>query len=198
MSNPLGDLPRLVSGISPAWRARLRAGATLGVLLLLVAVAVRVGLDRVSEPFPQVEEPPLCTPTDLQAGDRVQPEQVTVSVLNAGGPSGLASRTLSDLVDEGFGRGQLDNAPEDSPRVRRSQIWSPEGSTAAVRLVQSHLQGRTRVVERQGPAAGITVVVGENFETVKDGRGAVRVTAEAETTCVPTAPAETVTVPPGA
>ena len=197
MSSPFGDLPRLASGISPAWRARLLSAATLVVLLVLVTVAVRIGLDRVAEPFPEAEDPPLCTPVDLQAGDQVRPEDVTVSVLNAGGPAGLASRTLSDLLDQGFGRGELANAPEDTPRVGTAQIWSADGRTAAVRLVQSHLQGRTRVIDRQGPTAGITIVVGANFRDVKAGRDRVRVINENETTCVPALPAETVLPPAG-
>lgn len=190
MSNPFNDLPRLTDVMSPAWVARLRTTVTLAVLVLLVYVAVRIGLDQVAEPFPQSEETPICQPTAVQDGDKVSSGDVTVSVLNAGGPDGLASRTMSDLRDRGFGGGQLANAPDDTPKVGKSQIWTNDGTTAAVKLVRSYLKGRVRVVDREGPAVGINVVVGNEFKGVKDGRAKVTVRDD-ETTCVPTAPLET-------
>ncbi len=189
MSNPLGDLPKIGDVLSPAWISRLRTGLTLAVLLILVLVAVRIGLNRISEPFPQSEEAPICTPTDLAAGDKVRPGDVTVSVVNAGGADGLASRTLSDLADRGFGRGQLGDADEDAPRVVNSQIWTTEGKTAAVRLVRSYLDGKVKIIEREGPFAGINVVVGEEFDETKDGKQQVSARQD-EQTCAPTVPVE--------
>lgn len=191
MSNLSPDLSGLRESLGPVWVARLRSGITLAVLALLVVIGVRVGIDRVAEPFPQAEDAPICTETQLSSGNAVRREDVTVSVLNAGGANGLASRTRSDLVDRGFGEGQVGDAPEDAPRVANSQIWTTEGPTAAVRLVRSHLQGPTRIVDREGPGAGITVVIGENFSDVTDGRDVARARG-AETTCVPTVPPETV------
>lgn len=194
--NPLDELRKVTGSISPAWMGRIKSTATLAALVLLVFVAVRVGLDRVSEPFPQSEEAPICTPTDLVSGDVVRPEDVTVSVLNAGGPDGSASRTLSDLNDEGFGRGQLGDAPEDASRVVNSQIWTTEGTTAALKLVRSYLDGKVTIIDREGPLAGLTVVVGERFPGVKDGqdgKNKVVVRSGDETTCVPTVPAEAAT-----
>jgi hypothetical protein len=197
MDNPLTELRRLTDPLGPVWTARLRSAATLTVLVLLVVLAVRVGFSQVAQPFPQAEDPPLCTDTDLDEGDRVRPDDVTVSVLNAGGEAGLASRTLSDLNDRGFGRGALQNAPEDTPRVTNAQIWTTEGRTAAVRLILSHLTGTVRVVDRSGPAPGVVVVVGEGFGGIQDGRAQLRARG-AETTCVPAVPAESVTAPVGA
>jgi len=192
----LSQIPKPSDVLSAAWLARVRTAVTLAVLVLLVFVAVRIGLERVAEPFPQSEEPPICTPTDLVAGDPVEPQDVTVSILNAGGADGLASRTLSDLGDQGFGRGQLGDAPEGTDRVVNSQIWTTEGPTAAVRLVRSYLTGKVTLVEREGPTIGITVVVGEEFTEVQDGKNRLRARDD-ETTCVPTAPAEAPTVAAG-
>ena len=189
MKNPFDDLPKPADVISPLWLARLRTGATLLALLLVLFVAIRVGFTQVSEPFPQAEEIPICTSTELLAGDVVEPGDVTVSVLNAGGANGLAGRTLSDLADEGFGQGQLADAPDGAPRVVNAQIWTTDGATAAVRLVRSHLTGKVKIVEREGSAVGVTVVVGKKFGDVKDGRAKLRA-RDAEATCVPTAPVE--------
>ena len=186
---PLDELHKVTAAIGPRWLARIKSTVTLAALVLLVFVAVRIGLDRVAEPFPQSEEAPICTPTDLVVGDVVRTREVTVSVLNAGGPNGSASRTLSDLSDESFGRGQLGDAPEDTPRVVNSQIWTTEGTTAAVKLVRSYLNGKVTIVDRQGLLAGINVVVGEKFPGVKDGKQKVKVRAN-ESTCVPTVPVE--------
>ena len=191
--DPLAELRKVKAAIGPAWLARIKSTVTLAALVLLVFVAVRIGLDRVAEPFPQAEEAPICTPTALVAGDVVRAVDVTVSVLNAGGPDGSASRTLSDLNDEGFGRGQLGDAPEDTPRVVNSQIWTTEGTTAALKLVRSYLSGKVTIIDREGPLAGITVVVGEKFPGVKDsedGKDKVVVRSGDETTCVPTVPVE--------
>ena len=190
MKNPFDDVPKPSDVLSPEWLARLRTGVTLAALALLLLVAVRVGFDRVAEPFPQSEETPICTPTDILAGDAVEPGDVTVSVINAGGANGLAGRTLSDLGDQGFGSGQLADAPEGTKRVVNSQIWTTEGPTAAVRLVRSYLKGKVTIVDRQATTVGVTVVVGENFRDVKDGKSRFRAKDD-ETTCVPTAPVET-------
>lgn len=197
MDDALTGLRRLTDSLGPVWTARLRSAATLMVLALLVVLAVRVGFSQVDQPFPGDEDPPLCTVTDLDEGDRVRPEDVTVSVLNAGGADGLASRTLSDLNDRGFGRGELQNAPDGTPRVANAQIWTTQGRTAAVRLIRSHLPGKVRVLDRSGPAPGVVVVVGENFGGIQDGRAQLRARGP-ETTCVPAVPAESVTAPVGA
>lgn len=194
-NSPLDELRKITGAISPVWLARLRTAVTLAVLVLVVFVAVRIGLDRVTKPFPQSEETPICTPTDLRDGDVVLAGDVTVSVLNAGGPDGSASRTLSDLGDKGFGRGQLDDAPDDTPRIVNSQIWTTEGTTAAVKLVRSYLNGKVTIVDREALVPGINVVVGMQFPGVKDGKTKVRVRAD-ESTCVPTAPLEVPTATP--
>ena len=191
-STLLDDVRRTARSLSPAVLTRIRTIATLTALLLLLFLAVRIGVDRVSEPFPESSEPPVCIETAVEAGDTVAPGDVTVSVINAGGANGLAGRTLSELTDRGFGRGNLSDAPDGSPKVVRSQIWTTDGETAAVELVRTYLLGKVTVVEREGLLPGVNVVVGTKFRDVKDGKA--QATAEDdETTCVPTTPAETPT-----
>ena len=185
MSDHRPGRPQVSEVLSEAWIARLRAAATLTVLVLLVLVAVRVGVNQVSEPFPESQDAPICTTLDLAQGDDLRPADVTINVLNAGDQSGLAGRTLSDLQDSGFGIGDASDAPDDVEAVANAQIWSPDGTTAAVRLVRSYLQGKVRVVDRASAPAGLTVVVGGNFGGVKEGRAKVKVKVD-QTTCVPT------------
>ncbi len=168
--------------MNPRLLGHLRTVATLAVLGVLLLVGVAWGLSAVSEPFPETADPPICVDSPVSEGDVLRPGGVTVSVLNAGERSGLASTTLDDLVDREFAKGQLNNASDED--VRSAQIWSADGSTAAVRLVRSYLGGKVEVVEREGPAAGITVVVGDQFPGVKKGRGQVKVDADG-TVCSP-------------
>lgn len=162
--------------MSPRLLGHLRTVATLAVLGVLLLVGVAWGFSAVSEPFPENADPPVCVESPVSAGDVLRPSGVTVSVLNAGERSGLASSTLDDLTDKGFAKGQFNNASGED--VRSAQIWSADRSTAAVRLVRSYLGGRVRVVERAGPAAGLTVVVGDQFPGIDKGRKQFKVDSD--------------------
>jgi len=160
----------------------LRTGATLGVLTLLVLYAVTRGLDAVSEPFPENAEPAVCIDIPVREGDRLRAAAVTVSVINAGTQTGLASRTLDDLETEGFDPGEVTNLPD--PEVRAAQIWTTDPSSAAVRLVRTYLGDDVTVIERPSVVAGVTVVVGDRFAGVSEGRPQVKVPADG-TVCGP-------------
>ena len=43
-----------------------------------------------TEPFPGKVDPPICVDTTYAAGERIYPQDVTVSVLNASRREGLA------------------------------------------------------------------------------------------------------------
>ncbi|WP_148612349.1 LytR C-terminal domain-containing protein [Nocardioides rubriscoriae] len=163
---------------------QLRTLATLVVLLLLLLYAVTHGLNAVSAPFPESADPPVCVDSAVTAGDILRPGGVTVSVINAGTKNGLARTTLDDLKAQGFDGGELDNLPD--PDVRSAQVWVSGGRSAAVRLVVSYLGGKVKVVDRQSSAAGITVVVGDDFPGVRKGRQQVKVTDDG-TVCGPAA-----------
>ncbi|MDO9457860.1 LytR C-terminal domain-containing protein [Nocardioides sp.] len=160
----------------------VRTAVTLGVLALLLAFAVTRGLDAVSEPFPENEDPPVCVDSAVSKGDVLRVGGITVSVINAGTKNGLARQTLDDLEEQGFAGGELANQAD--PDILSAQIWSPGGRTAAVRLVATYLGGRVKVVDRQSSTAGITVVVGDRFPGVRKGRFQVKVTKDG-TVCGP-------------
>jgi hypothetical protein len=146
-----------------------KSAITLGVLTLLLVVGVSWGYAQVTEPFPGKVDPPICVDTEQPAGERIYPQDVTVSVLNASGREGLAGRVLAEFVeDEGFAQGETGNAP-DGTSVRRVEIWTRDADSAAVLLVRSRL-GQAEVLEKPAPgAAGIVVVVGADFEQLFEG-----------------------------
>lgn len=156
-----------------------KTAITLGVLGLLLILGVSWGFAQVTEPFPGKVDPPICVDTIHPAGERLYPADVTVSVVNASGREGLAGRIMQELVDEGFAQGEIDNAPEGTT-VQRVEIWTKDADSSAVLLVRSRL-GQAEVLEKPVPgAAGIVVVVGEDFEHIFDN-GRPSILAEDDT-----------------
>lgn len=148
--------------------ARLRSAMTLLVLLGLLLVGVVWGWSAVTEPFPESAEVAICTETTVPAGTKVYPDQVTVSVANAGSREGLAGRTMQLLVDGGFGRGQTGNAPGGT-EVAFAEIWTDDPQNPAVRLLKGKLGGRATVVRRDTTLVGVTVIVGDDFMRLREG-----------------------------
>ncbi|MBS43641.1 MAG: hypothetical protein CMH83_10875 [Nocardioides sp.] len=119
----------------------------------------------------------------MQSGDELRAGTITVSVLNGSGRAGLASRTLSDLVGQGFGEGTSANVPE-GVDVAVTEVWAAE-KTPAVRFLRGYLQGKSRFRQVADPAyPGLTVVVSERFKGVGKGRESLPV-KKAFTVCAP-------------
>lgn len=163
--------------------ARLRTLVTLLALSGMLLLGVAWGWGAVTEPFPERVDTPICTPTLVPAGTKVYPDQVLVSVTNAGGREGLAGRVLTLLADAGFGRGETDNAPPDAD-VPYAQIWTLDPENPAVRLVRGQLGQGAEIVERPSELPGVTVVVGDDFEKLT-GKGKWTKSEEDSQVCVP-------------
>lgn len=162
---------------------RVRTLLTLGALAALVLIGAAWGWSAATKPFPGRVEAPTCVEATIAKGSKVYPDQVTVSVLNASNREGLAGRTMRLLTDEGFGQGDSANAPADT-EVAVAQVWAETPGDPAVRLVASRLGKDVEVVRRDTAAAGVTVVVGDGFEELVQGRKAVKARQDA-TICSP-------------
>ena len=156
-----------------------RSGLTLLGLAVLVVLGGLWGWSAMTQPFPGKATPPKCVATIVQPGEKVFPGQVTVSVFNASGQEGLASRTMSEFVDAGFGEGNTGNAPPDA-RVIRAAIWAPSPTSPDVRLVASRLGRATRVVQQEAPGVGVTVFVGDRYNGLVKGPPSVPAGQEVE------------------
>ncbi len=157
---------------------RVRTAITLSVLGVLLLGAGLWGWSAATDPLPAKVDSPVCVTTEVQKGEKVFPEQVTVSVYNAGTREGLAGLTMQLLTDAGFAKGNSGNAPRS--KVRTVAIWSADPASPAVVLLRSRFGSAARVVERDGPGAGITVLVGDEFTRLGKGRGAVIARADTE------------------
>jgi hypothetical protein len=156
---------------------------TLAVLTVLLFIGISWGWSSLTRPFPHKGAQQDCYRTELQAGDRVSPPKVMVSVFNASDRVGLAERTLAAFQDQGFGTGDVGNAPK-SARVRYAQIWADDPTNPAVRLVASRLGHHVKVVAKKHSGAGVIVMVGAQFKKLVQGKQSTKVTA-ATTICSP-------------
>ena len=155
---------------------------TLAVLAALLAFAAVWGWSALTEPLPKLAKAPTCVETPIEAGDTVTPEQVTVSVLNAGKRAGLASRTMTAFMGQGFNRGDSGNAPAGTV-VSNAQIWTDDPGSPAVALVASRLE-KAKVVQRDVDQVVVVVVVGDRFRELHAGPASV-VAAKGTTICSP-------------
>jgi hypothetical protein len=150
-------------------RQGARTAVTVTVLGVILVLGALWGWAALTEPFPGKADVPTCVDRHVAAGDKVYPDQVVVSVFNAGTREGLAGRTMQLLTDQGFAEGDSGNAP-DGADVATAEVWTDDASNPAVRLVAARLGPDTLVVERKSAGAGVVVVVGDGFDKLVKGR----------------------------
>jgi hypothetical protein len=158
----------------------------LGCLAALLVVVGLWGWHTATAPFPGKSDPPRCVETPVGKGDKVFPEQVTVSVYNASEVNGLAGRTLDLFAKDGFNKGVTGNAPRDT-HVQNAAIWTTTPDSPDVRLVATRLGRGVDVVRKQGRGFGVTVVVGDDFDDLVKGKKSVVATGDAEICSPPVA-----------
>lgn len=170
-------------------RAGTRTLLTMATLVVLLVVAVAWALSALTAPFPGKVDLPACVDTRVQQGDKVFPDQVVVSVFNAGTRGGLAGLTMKQLTDAGFVAGDSGNAP---PRVRvsRAEVWSENPGNPAAKLVASRFGHGVRVTKAKGDAlgAGVVVIVGDRFHKVVKGKKKIVAGAATSICSPPTTP----------
>jgi hypothetical protein len=154
-------------------REGARTAITVTVLGIILVAGAVWGWAAMTEPFPGKADVPTCVTRDIAAGKKVYPDQVVVSVFNAGTREGLAGRTMQLLTDKGFVEGDSGNAPDDAD-VATAEIWTDDATNPAVRLVATRLGAGTKVVEQKAKGAGVVVVVGDGFEKLAKGRQFVK------------------------
>ncbi len=120
---------------------------------------------RTDEPLPG-QEPDVApsesappAPADLT----VSPDQITLDVVNAGGPGGSAGAAAEDLLAQGFDVGAVTNGDEDVTGIR---ILVPAGKDEAALTVQAAFAGS--VLVRDDTVPDITVQLGAGAGFVQE------------------------------
>ncbi len=153
------------------WRltARLRTAITLAALAVLMLLGITWGWAQMTKPFPGKVDAAICVDTSYAAGDELFVQDVTVSVLNAGGREGLAVRTLSELETVGFAAGQTSNAPKGTALTSAAEIWVDDVDNPGAKLLRARLGKVPVVAHPEADYAGIIVVVGDAFGELRQG-----------------------------
>lgn len=161
---------------------------TLTVLSLLCLFGLFFGVRAVTANLPGdgiLKEPEAsCTNRTVSAGSTITSEEVTVSVFNGGGRSGLASRTMQEFVKRGFAAGDSGNARDTG--VKRGQVWADSADNPAAQLVLRQLGPGYKIhTGKPTLGVGVVVVLGSDFEQlVKKAPSRIKVSQDA-TICSP-------------
>lgn len=153
--------------------SRTRSAVTLAVLAVLFAIGTAWAWSAVTEPFPEAEEEPACLDEEVAAGDRVTPGQVVVNVFNASSTEGLAGETMDALVRRGFAEGATSNSAA-AVGGSGAVIWADDPTGPAAVLLKSYVGKDSDIIDQATAEPGITLVVGERFPGIKDGRLGVK------------------------
>ena len=159
------------------------SAVTLVVLVGLLVVGAFIGWRTLSAPLPGDDEPetasgPKCD-EGVSRGDVVRPQDITVSVYNAGSRSGLADQTRSELVARKFIPGDVGNAPEDMEDVQYVRVLAPSKTDPTARLVALQF-GENTLVEavEQDLGPGVEVIVGDGFLGLVEAPDRIRARSE--------------------
>jgi hypothetical protein len=153
--------------------ARTRSAVTLALLAVVFVAGAAWAWSSVTEPFPEKEEQPACVDSEVAEGDRITPGAVLVNVFNASNTEGLAGETLDALKRKGFAEGTTSNT---STEVGGSGavIWAPDPDGPAAKLLKTYFGSNTEIVDQATAEPGITVVVGEGFPGIRNGKNGIR------------------------
>ncbi len=168
----------------------LTTAVTMLILLAILAAGAVVGLRSLFAPLPRgqatAKATPACVTKSVKKGQRVSATQVEVSVFNAGSRAGLADETMLTLVQRGFRKGKVGNAPAGST-VKKAQVWTTQKHDPAARLVARQFGKAVKVRSVKvdlGP--GVDVVVGDGFTKLVKAKRVI-IVKRTSSACLPSA-----------
>ena len=135
---------------------------TLLALVLLIAVAIRVGWKAVSAPIPP---PPLTPCVNQDVNGELTTQDVTVSVYNSGHTRGLAGSVSKQLANVGF---VIDSVSNRQPSVKKVTIIGQDAKNPEVGLVAGYFPGAVVKSDPKRVDHEVEVVLGDrdpNFKT---------------------------------
>ncbi|MFD1824507.1 MULTISPECIES: LytR C-terminal domain-containing protein [Mumia] len=147
----------------------LRTFLTMSVLTAVLVGGTYMGVRLLFAKPPSLPEVAAntCRNRTLEPGEQLSTNQVRVNVLNAGGRSGMANRTMINLQTAGFLPGTISNAPEDA-RIANVRVVAREPNRVDARLVGAQFKGKVQYTKgAPGDDASVEVLIGKKFAGMK-------------------------------
>jgi hypothetical protein len=139
----------------------------LAVLVLIAGWFIGMRLLR-SDVDPVPDDATTCTSATIKPGDELPSKFVTVDVYNGSDRPGLANTVSQALQQRGFRQGAVANSPS-AITPNTVTILSSNQADPRVQLVAQQFES----VDFRQPdittSTGIAVLVGDNYEGLKDG-----------------------------
>jgi hypothetical protein len=149
------------------WRTPITLLVLLGVLLGAGYYGYRTVISPTDDNGKASGPTTTCTKHRIfHRGQKIASRDILVNVYNAGSIANLASDTLSGLHGNGFRRGVAANAPSGISATNVT-ILTRHSLLPAVRLVARQFKGRVAFRTGRPLAAGIDVIVGDEFKGMK-------------------------------
>lgn len=143
----------------------LTTGITLCCLVVVLVVMAVWGYHSLTQPVPSLssQQSSKCTKAEISVQRYVHRKDVTVSVFNAGAPSGTAGNTLARLENLGFQPGAVANAPK-GVHVKGIVVFTTASHKAGAKLVARVLGKHVRVRPGKhefGPGVDVFIATGK-------------------------------------
>jgi hypothetical protein len=142
------------------------AGPTLIALVVITLVMLFLGLHWARQSLPDLASygaDSACVDTRVEAGQKLHPRDVLVSVFNAGQKSGTASATMRSLEKRGFVAGDTGNTSV-AGGVKGVEIWGDPANPAAILVGKQFGAGTQIVTGHEQLGDGVVVVIGDNMK----------------------------------
>ncbi|WP_370617269.1 LytR C-terminal domain-containing protein [Mumia sp. Pv 4-285] len=170
----------------------LRTFLTLSVLTAVLIGGTYYGVRLLFADAPELPDADAvssCRNRTLEPGEQLATNQVSVNVLNAGGRSGMANRTMINLEGIGFIRGTVGNAPADT-RIANVRVVARDPKRADARLVGAQFKGKVQYTKgTPEDEASVAVYIGSGFKGMKKTPVPAVKAKTRFTMCAPVAPA---------
>jgi hypothetical protein len=147
---------------------RRRALITIGTILLGLFFAFWYALSYYESDATTGQAAPAAPTCRTADPDEVNPDEVTILVLNATNRNGLAAKTAQSLGARDFviAGAENDDSDRDPPKVAEIR-HGPDGEAQAA-LVATVMPDGTELYDDEREGADVDVVLGEDFTELKD------------------------------
>lgn len=167
---------------------RIASPLTIGACALVLVLGLFVGFRLLTASAETAASVPTCEDRTLAVDERVTSNLVKVDVFNASRRAGLANRVSINLQRRNFLAGEVGNSTS-AVEPDRVAILTTDPKDARVRLVARQFGDVDYVEPDISVGDAVVVIVGDDYEGLREDASTATRTAEPITVCVPVVPA---------